>query len=104
MFLVSTYPYWSLSFPIRDDVDPVIVRVLQAVAADSIPEPVDLAALHPVPRYYLADWRRLLNGESEPFMGCPIRLSRDFLGRQQMSIEFSQHDNECADGGWIFCV
>ena len=101
---MSTYPFWSLSFPIRPDVDPATLRVLTAVASDVAPNDDDLERLHPVLRYYLADWSRLLADALPPFIGPPIRLSHDRRAGPHvlMSIEFSQHDDEFADGGWVF--
>lgn len=100
---MSTYPYWSLSFRMRPDVEPRTVRILESLARDAVPLPADLEALHPVLRYYLADWRRWLTGEDGPFVGPPIRLSSDHGGRI-LSIEVSQHDDEFANGGWIFVM
>ena len=101
---MSTYPSWSLFFRVRPDLDERARKVLEAVASDRPPEHDDLATLHPVVRYYLSDWHRLLAGEQGPFSGPPLRLSRSLSSNPEllMSIEFSQHDDEYANGGYVF--
>jgi hypothetical protein len=103
---MSTYPFWSLNFDLRSDLPDHVMRVLADVAADRTPQPKDLALLHPVIRFYLSDWRRMLNGETDPRVGSPIRLFRHWnadLGETDcLSIEFCQHDDEYAKGGWVF--
>lgn len=102
---MSTYPFWSLKFDMRPDVEAVTRRVLTAVAGDVRPRDDDLQQLHPVPRHYLADWRRMLSDEVEPMIGPPVRLSSDRRATEPasvLSIEFSQHDDEFANGGYLF--
>lgn len=103
---MSTYPYWSLNFDLRADLPDHVRRVLADVAADRPPQSQDLASLHPVVRFYLSDWRRTLVGETDPRVGSPIRLFRHWnadLGEADcLSIEFCQHDDEYANGGWVF--
>lgn len=103
---MSAYPFWSLNFDLRGDLPEHVMRVLAEVAADRTPRPQDLALLHPVVRYYLADWRRMLVGEADPRVGSPIRLFRHWnqdLGEADcLSIEFCQHDDQYANGGWVF--
>lgn len=98
---MSTYPYWSLRFPMRAD-RAVEHAALAAVASGRAPEPDVLAALHPVVRYYLADATRFLAFEDGPRVGSPVRLARDPFGSPQLSIEFCFHDDEFAGGGWLF--
>jgi len=101
---MSAYPFWSLFFRVRPDIEPAALHVLQAVASNQPADQDDLAALHPVVRYYLSDWRRLLTDEQAPFFGPPLRLSQSNSSSPEllMSIEFSQHDDEHANGGYIF--
>ena len=102
---MSAYPFWSVSFDLRKDVSSVERRVLAAVAVDQAPDPVDLEQLHPVLRYYLTDWRRMLTDEAEPRIGTPVRLRSDRAIEDPsvvVSIEFCQHDDEHANGGWVF--
>lgn len=101
---VSDYPTWSFRVPLRDDVDAATIRVLEAVARDAAPHAADLATLHPVVAYYLADWTRMLTGEVEPHVGPPVRLSGLGTRWPVLTIEFSQHDDEHANGGWIMWV
>jgi hypothetical protein len=95
---------WSFRIPVRSDLDPATVRVLEAVARDTPPAAVDLETLHPVVAHYLADWRRLLVGEQPPYVGSPVRLSRNGGGTLLATIEFSQHDDEFANGGYALWV
>lgn len=103
---MSAYPYWSLNFDLRADLPNHVIRVLSDVAADRPPQPKDLSLLHPVVRFYLSDWRRMLVRETDPRVGSPIRLFRYWnadLGEADcLSIEFCQHDDEYANGGWVF--
>ncbi len=101
---MSTYPHWSLSFRVRPDLDAAVLSVLKAVATDQSPGQEELASLHPVVRHYLSDWHRLLTDEQAPFFGPPLRLSQSNSSSPDllMSIEFCQHDDEYANGGYIF--
>lgn len=103
---MSAYPYWSLNFDLRADLPDHVMRVLTDVACDQAPPPQDLALLHPVVRFYLSDWKRMLVREIDPRVGSPIRLFRypirDLGEGDSLSIEFSQHDDEHANGGWVF--
>jgi hypothetical protein len=103
---MSSYPYWSLNFDLRRDLPEQVMNVLRDVARDRPPEPTDLESLHPVCRFYLSDWRRMLVGELEPQLGSPLRLFRywnsDVGEVDGLSIEFAQHDDVYADGGWVF--
>ena len=103
---MSTYPFWSLNFDLRGDLPEHVVSVLTDVASDRASQPRDLAMLHPVVRFYLSDWRRMLVGERDPRVGSPIRLFRagssDLGETDCLSIEFCQHDDEYANGGWVF--
>lgn len=106
---MSTYPFWSLNFDLRADVPDHVMRILEAVAADLRPDSADLRRLPSAVSHYLSDWRRLLVGEIEPFVGSPVRLFRRWnvdLGAEAdgLSVEFCQHDDEYADGGWQFWV
>ena len=98
---MSDYPTWSFRVPLRDDIDPATMRVLDAVARDAAPAEEDLATLHPVVRYYLSDWTHMLTGELPPYVGPPVRLSGLGTTMPTLTIEFSQHDDEQANGGWI---
>ncbi|HYQ74585.1 hypothetical protein [Cellulomonas sp.] len=97
---MSMYPAWSFRIPLRTDVDPATLRVLEAVARDTPPEPADLATLPPGVAHYLGDWTRMLTAERPPYVGPPVRLSRHWGGGVVAMIEFSQHDDEFADGGY----
>lgn len=103
---MSAYPYWSLNFDMRSDLPEHVMRVLRDVAADHLPREADLAQLHPVVRFYLSDWGRMLVGEEEPRVGSPVRMFRhrnaDLGQADGLSIEFCQHDDEHANGGWVF--
>ena len=104
---MSAYPFWSLKFDVRDDISDLERRVLAAVARDEHVAAYDQAELQPIPRYYLADWRRMSTDEQEPKIGSPIRLARgQRLDRPAtvLSIEFCQHDDEFANGGWVFLL
>lgn len=101
---VSAYPSWSFHLSLRDDIEPSVLRVLTAVARDVAPDPADLGALHPVPAHYLQDWRRMLTGELPPYVGPPVRLSGAVGQEHCLTIEFSQHDDEHANGGWVLWV
>lgn len=101
------YPSWSFRIPLRADVDPATVSVLEAVARDARPDPADLGTLHPVVARYLADWTRLLTGEHPPYVGPPVRLSRRWSGELVVSVELSQHDDAFANGGdvlWLWAL
>lgn len=104
---MSVHDFRALNFDLREDLPASTLRVLVANARDERPDETDLATLHPVVRWYLGDWRRMLDDEVEQVAGPSIRLSR--LGRVvgeehvlTLSIEYSQHDDEFANGGWIF--
>lgn len=98
---MSSYPFWSFDFTLPDDLDPAVHRVLEALALDALPDPADLGTLHPVPRYYLGDWRRLTwHGEAN--VGSPIRLTGAPGPSRSLSMSFSQHDDEFANVGWVF--
>ena len=103
---MSDYPYWSLNFDLRSDLPEHVMGVLRDVAAGRLPQEGDLAQLHPVVRFYLSDWTRMLVGEEEPWVGSPVRMFRhrnaDLGEAEGLSIEFSQHDDEYANGGWVF--
>lgn len=103
---MSNYPYWSLNFDLRADLPVHVMRVLTDVASDHASEAEDIALLHPVVRFYLSDWRRMLVGEEDPRVGSPVRLFRhghaDRGKTDCLSIEFCQHDDEYANGGWVF--
>jgi hypothetical protein len=103
---MSAYPCWSLNFDLRSDLPTHVMSVLTDVAGDIIPDEAQLAELHPVVNFYLSDWRRMLRTESPPYVGSPIRLfrsrNRDLGEADCLSIEFCQHDDEHADGGWVF--
>lgn len=91
------YHSWSFRIPVRSGLDPATVRVLEAVARDTPPAVADLDTLHPVVAHYLADWRRLLTGEQPPYVGSAG-------GDLVVPIEFSQHDDEFASGGYSLWV
>jgi hypothetical protein len=39
----------------------------------------------------------------EPVAGTPVRLARNsFSGRRAITVEFCQHDDDLANGGWVF--
>lgn len=103
---MSGYLFWSLTFDLRPETPRDVVQVLSDVARDATPDRTQLATLHPVVRYYLSDWRRMVRTEKEPHHGTPIRVSRtlnaDGGAVDCLSIEFCQHDDEYADGGWVF--
>lgn len=99
---MSSYPFWSFDFALPDDLDPALHRVLESLALDALPDPADLGTLHPVPRHYLGDWRRLLVGPGEPQVGSPVRLSGAPGASRSLSLSFSQHDDEFANVGWVF--
>lgn len=103
---MSLYPFWSYRFDVRRDVAGPDLRVLEAVAADRPPAAADLGQLHPVVRHYLEDWRRLARDEIDPSFGPPVRLGTSpiLAGEPSwvLSVEFCLHDDEYADGGWVF--
>jgi hypothetical protein len=101
---MSSYPTWSLRIPLRSDVDPAALRVLEAVARDTPPPVEDLAQLHPVVAYYLGDWSRLHGPHSGPHVGPPLHLTGWGTSTPGLSIEFTQHDDEFANGGWVLWV
>lgn len=99
---MSSRPVWSFRLPLRPDVDPATVRVLEAVARDTPPDPADLATLHPVVAHYLGDWTRMLQDtELPPYAGPPVRLSGLGTSSPLLMIEFTQHDDVFAGGGWV---
>lgn len=112
---MSGYYWRSFNFEIRDDVAPAAMAVLDAVARDTTPAEDALRQIHPVARYYLSDWRRLIrDGEVGPAVGPPVRLTRSQsqTGRDaedgsvavvpKLSIEWTMHDDAYRDGGYIF--
>lgn len=101
---VSEYPTWTFRIPLRDDLEPATLRVLEAVAHDTAPDAEDLETLHPVVSHYLADWRRMLTAELPPYVGPPVRLSGLGTTEATLTIEFSQHDDEHANGGYVMWV
>ncbi|GIG36213.1 hypothetical protein [Cellulomonas pakistanensis] len=98
---MSSRPVWSFRLPLRPDVHPATLRVLEAVARDTPPDPADLATLHPVVAHYLGDWTRMLTNEEPPHVGPPVRLSGLGGATPLLTIEFTQHDDEFANGGWV---
>lgn len=99
---MSSRPVWSFRVPLRPDVDPATMRVLEAVARDTPPDAADLATLHPVVAHYLGDWTRMLeDGETPPYLGPPVRLSGRGTPTPLLTIEFTQHDDRFAGGGWV---
>ncbi|MDC7122626.1 hypothetical protein OMK64_13880 [Cellulomonas fimi] len=98
---MSSYPTWSFRVPLRPDLEPATLRVLDAVACDRPPARDDLATLHPVVATYLGDWTRMLIGEPGTYVGPPVRLSGLGTTAPCLTIEFSQHDDEHAGGGWV---
>lgn len=98
---MSDYPSWTFRVPLRPDADPAALRALDAVARDVRPERADLDTLHPVVAHYLEDWARMLHFEPEPYVGSPVRLSGIGSHEPSLTIEFSQHDDEHADGGYV---
>lgn len=103
---MSAYPFWSLNFDLRSSIDDPVRDALTAVAKGEIGSPA-CSGIHPVVDYYLSDWRRLLRTtEREPYVGSPVRLFGDGeSGRTTgLSIEFCQHDDEYANGGWLFSM
>ncbi|MFS0703416.1 hypothetical protein AB6N23_02730 [Cellulomonas sp. 179-A 9B4 NHS] len=98
---MSDYPAWSFRVPLRRDAEPAALRALAAVARDVPPDREDLDALHPVVAYYLEDWARMLHYEPEPYVGSPVRLSGIGTHEPSLTIEFSQHDDEHAEVGYV---
>ena len=98
---MSMWHTWSFRIPLRADLDAATLRVLEAVARDTAPAPEDLARLHPVVAHYLGNWTRLLTGEEPPFVGPPLRLSGHWSGDRVLAVDFSQHDDEFANGGYV---
>ena len=108
---MSGYYFTSLSFEVRRDAPEHIVHALSSAAEGRQIEQADSARLHPIPRYYLADSRRLLaNDEPEPSVGTPIRIGRthsrmsgmDTSLIRRLSIEWVMHDDAYADYGHVF--
>ena len=104
---MSSHPFWTLNFDLRTDLPAHVMDVLAAVARDVEPAEDDLLQLHPVVRYYLADWRRMLDEEREPLIGSPVRLfgcreTRPPGATTGLSIEFGMHDDAHANGGYVF--
>ena len=100
---MSTFPFWLLSFDLREDVETQVLEVLTAVGLGQDPDPVDLDRVPPVPRYYLEQPRRMQRDQVEPGVGTPVRLARSSTtGLLTLTIEFAQHDDEFANGGWRF--
>lgn len=100
---VSTYPFWLFSFDLREDLEPHVLAVLAAVGRGDSPNPGDLDRLPQVPRHYLAQPRRMQGDQGEPVAGTPIRIAHSGIGGWlTLTIEFAQHGNEYANGGWLF--
>lgn len=99
---MSTYPYWSLNFALRRDIDPAVIRVLGAVARQDAPSEEDLECLHPAAQAYLGHPERLEADMAYPSQGAPLRLATDRRGWHLLSIELCQHDDEFANGGFEF--
>lgn len=72
---MSTYPFWLLSFDLRAGVEPHALDVLSAVGRGDDPDPAALDRLPPVPRFYLADSRRLQSDQGETVAGTPVRIA-----------------------------
>jgi hypothetical protein len=102
---MSQYPWWRYDVPLRDDLDPALVRVLDAWTVGAVPSPADLATLHPVPRYHLGDWRRLVVDGPRPDLPLPLppMLSGE-PGARRLRLHVSLHDDTFADSGWVLWV
>lgn len=100
---MSAYPFWLLSFDLRDDLEPHVLRVLCAVGRGDPPDPTDLGRVPPAPRFYLEQPRRMQSDQGEPVAGTPVRVAHSSSpGVLMMTVEFAQHDDEFANGGWRF--
>ena len=100
---MSTYPFWLLSFELREDLPTQVLEVLCAVGRGDVPDPADLACLPPVVRHYLQDPGRMQSDQGQAVCGTPVRIAPSAWGGPlTMTIEFSQHDDEFANGGWLF--
>jgi hypothetical protein len=100
---VSTYPFWLLTFDMRDDIEEHVLEVLQAVGNATEADPVYLGRLPAEVRSRLQDPQRMQGDQVEPTAGTPVRLARNSLsGRRTITLEFCQHDDEIANGGWVF--
>lgn len=100
---MSTYPFWLLSFELRDDVEAHVLEVLSAVGRGRAPDPADLERLPPVPRSYLQQPEQMQSDQGRTLAGTPVRLAEGSRpGALTLTIEFAQHDDEFAGGGWAF--
>ena len=99
---MSTYPFWLLSFELREDVDPQVVAVLSAVGCGDPADPLDLDRLPRGLWSYLGQPGQLQSDQGETVAGTPVRLARSGAGAVVLTIEFAQHDDEFANGGWLF--
>lgn len=101
---MSTYPFWLLSFGLRGDLQPQVMEVLCAVGRGDTPDPADLDRLPPAPRHYLQDLGRMHSDQGQAVCGTPVRTAPSAWGGGPltMTIEFSQHDDDYANGGWLF--
>lgn len=103
MSKVSTYPFWLLTFDVRDDIEEHVLEVLRAVGNATEPDPVHLDRLPAGVRSCLQDPQRMQRDQFEPAAGTPVRLARNsFSGRRTITVEFCQHDDVFANGGWVF--
>lgn len=99
---MSGYHYYSFHFVMRPGTR-AAYGVLAQVAAGQAPSEASLAGVHPAPRHYLADVRRLLDDEDEPRLGAPVRLAASNARTStRLSLEFCLHDDEFANGGYLF--
>jgi hypothetical protein len=100
---VSTYPFWLLTFDVRDDLEEHVLDVLQAVAEGTEPDPAHLERLPADVRSCLQEPRRLLDDQVGPAAGTPVRMARNsFSGRWTITVELCLHDDAFADRGWLF--
>lgn len=112
---MSTYPFWLLSFRVREDLDPHVVNVLCAVGRGDLPDAADLDRLPESIRPYLEEPGRMQSDQGEAVAGTPFRLAKSLhnpervgtglteVGPLELTIEFAQRDDEFANGGWLFC-
>lgn len=103
---VSGYYFTSLQFELRPDVGDRVLSVLSAVSTDQRPDAEAMDSLHPVVRHYLSDAQRL---SLDRPCRCPLRLThgRAWMRPEEgpvpkVSIEWTFHDDEYANGGYLF--
>jgi hypothetical protein len=100
---VSTYPFWLLTFDLREDLEEHVLEVLSAVGDGAKADPAHLLRLPDEVRSYLQEPERMQSDQGAPVAGTPVRIARNRLtGLLTLTFEFCQHDDQFANGGWLF--